>query len=135
MARFHIGRDNWFLVIPAAILGLVTLYTLNQMYRAGDIRRSIEVVTTFEAAGRPPLEVFIAAAEGDLTCTAEVLSSFYGTLDVHCVPRNTGINYRWRVHVGQRAFAPINGGTKALMRRYAPEIFTYGSDAEENDDR
>ena len=135
MARFHIGRDNWFLVIPAAILGLVTLYTLNRMYRAGDIRRSIEVVTTFEAAGRPPLEEFIVAAEGDLTCTAEVLSSFYGTLDVHCVPRDTGINYRWRVHVGQRAFAPINGGTKALMRCYAPEIFAEDSDAEENDDR
>ncbi len=135
MARFHIGRDNWFLVIPAAILGLATLYTVNRMYRAGDIRRSIEVVTAFEAGGQAPLGEFIADDEGDLNCTAEVLSSFYGTLDVHCVPRDTGINYRWRVHVGQRAFAPINGGTKALMRRYAPDIFAEGSDEGRGDDR
>ncbi len=123
MARFHIGRDNWFLVIPTVILGLVSLYTINRMYRAGDIRRSIEVVTTFEAGGQAPLGEYIAVDEGDLSCTAEMLSSFYGTLDVHCVPRNTGINYRWRVHVGQRSFAPMNGGTKALMERYAPEVF------------
>ncbi len=135
MARFHIGRDNWFLVIPMAILGLATLYTLNRMYRAGDIRRSIEVVTSFEAGGQPRLGEFIADDEGELSCTAEVLSSFYGTLDVHCVPRDTGINYRWRVHVGQRAFAPINGGTKALMRRYAPEIFAADSDEEGRDGR
>ena len=133
MARFHIGRDNWFLVIPTAILGLVTLYTVNRMYRAGDIRRSIEVVTGFEVAGRPPLGDYIAASEGDLDCTAEVLSSFYGTLDVHCVPRETRINYRWRVHVGQRAFAPINGGTTALMQRYAPDVFTEGSAVGEGD--
>ena len=80
-------------------------------------------MTGFEAGGQPPLGEYIAAGEGALTCTAEVLSSFYGTLDVHCVPSDTGINYRWRVHVGQSAFAPTNGGTKALMRRYAPDIF------------
>ena len=55
MARWHIGRDNWFLVIPAFLLGLVALYTVHALYRAGDIRRAIEVVVSYRAPGRPPL--------------------------------------------------------------------------------
>jgi hypothetical protein len=124
MARWHIGKDNWFLVIPAAILGLVALYTVNRMYRAGDIRRAIEVVTTYQVGTAPPLGQFLAARDGgDLACSARVLSEFYGTLDVFCSASSTRVPYHWRVHVGQRAFAPGDRPTKRLMHNYAPEIF------------
>ena len=121
--RYHLGWDNWFLVIPAAILGLVSLWTIHRMYQAGDIRRSIEVVAHYRVDGRPTLEEYVAAREGPLDCAAELISRFYGTLDVTCTPGNTGTAYRWRVHVGQRAFAPVDERTRALMREYAPQIF------------
>lgn len=133
MARPHIGLDNWFLVIPGALLGLVALYTVNQMYRAGDIRRSIEVITTYQVEGQAPLQQFVAAAEGALECRAAMVSYFYGTLDVSCVPRDSGTEYNWRVHVGQRAFAPADATTLDLMRRYAPEVFDSRSVADDGD--
>lgn len=123
VARLHIGKDNWFLVIPAAILGLVALYTVNRMYRAGDIRRAIEVVVTYQVGTRPPLGEYIQSQQGAIECTARMLSHFYGTLDVACGARDPGPRYRWRVHVGQRAFAPADDVTRELMQAYAPEIF------------
>ena len=122
MAKWHIGRDNWFLVIPAAILGLVALYTVNQMYRAGDIRRSIQVVTTYEVEGQVPLGDFLEAREGVVECAAVMISRFYGTLDVSCGSSESQ-TFTWRVHVGQGAFAPADDATLALMREYAPEVF------------
>lgn len=133
MARFHIGRDNWFLVIPALILGLVALFTINRMYRAGDIRRSIEVVTGYRAAGSgPTLGAYLAEREGPVDCSAEIVSQFYGTLDVQCATRTAGNRYRWRVHVGQRAFAPADDATRDLMAEFAPGIFTETSEGEDS---
>lgn len=123
MARVHIGWDNWFLVIPGAILGLVVLYTVNRMYHAGDIRRAIEVVVTYQVEPQPPLGEYLQARQGAIECSAEMLSYFYGTLDVACEPREAGQSYLWRVHVGQRAFAPADDITRELMQAYAPEIF------------
>lgn len=123
MARFHIGKDNWFLVIPAAILGLVALFTINRMYRAGDIRRSIEVVTDYRAAEQPPLGEYLTRREGPVECAAEIVSRFYGTLNVECATAGGANRYRWRVHVGQRAFAPADDATRELMRSYAPGVF------------
>ncbi len=123
MARWHIGKDNWFLVIPAAILGLAALWTVNSMYRAGDIRRSLEVVTSYAPGGRQPLGEWLAEREGRLECTARMVSRFYGTLDVVCTPAGSGNRYAWRVHVGQLAFAPMDNTTGDLMRTYAPEVF------------
>lgn len=123
MARWHIGKDNWFLVIPAAILGLVALWTVHSMYRAGDIRRSIQVVTDYAPDGRQSFGEWLAVREGALTCEAELVSRFYGTLDVTCTPAGTARPYSWRVHVGQLAFAPVDDATRALMRTYAPDIF------------
>ncbi len=126
MARFHLGRDNWFLVIPAAILGLAALLTLNRMYRAGDIRRAIEVVLTYQVDGRPMLRDYLGERDGAVSCTAEVLSRIYGTLDVSCRGAEAERPYLWRVHVGQRAFAPADQITRELMRTYAPDIFGSG---------
>jgi len=123
MAKWHIGWDNWFLVIPAAIMGLVSLYTINQMYRAGDIRRSIQVVTTYEVEGQPMFGDYLESRVGPVDCAAEMISRFYGTLDVSCVARENPQNFTWRVHVGQDAFAPANDATLALMREYAPAVF------------
>jgi hypothetical protein len=123
MASWHIGRDNWFLVIPAAILGVVALLTINQMYRAGDIRRSIEVVTTYAVEGQPVFGDFLEAREGPVNCVALMVSRFYGTLDVSCTSLERSSTFTWRVHVGQRAFAPADDATLALMRAYAPGIF------------
>lgn len=129
MAKWHIGWDNWFLVIPAAIMGVVALYTINQMYRAGDIRRSIQVVTTYEVEGHPVFGDYLEASVGPVDCVAEMVSRFYGTLDVSCTSRETRQRLTWRVHVGQGAFAPADDKTLALMRRYAPEVF--GQEASE----
>lgn len=123
MARWHIGKDNWFLVIPAAILGLVALWTVHSMYRAGDIRRSIQVVTEYAPGEHVPLGEWLSVREGALACGAEMVSRFYGILDVTCTPAGTGNAYSWRVHVGQLAFAPMDDATRALMRTYAPEVF------------
>lgn len=123
MARWHLGRDNWFLVIPAAILGVAALLTINSMYRAGDIRRSIEVVTTFAPGDRPTFGDWLVDREGAVDCAAELVSRFYGTLDVVCTAAVTGNSYVWRVHVGQRAFAPKDDATRELMRTYAPDVF------------
>lgn len=123
MAKWHIGWDNWFLVIPAAIMGIVALYTVNQMYRAGDIRRSIQVVTTYEVEGQPVFGDFLEASVGPVDCVAQMVSRFYGTLDVSCTGRQNSQTFTWRVHVGQDAFAPANDETLALMREYAPEVF------------
>lgn len=123
MAKAHIGWDNWFLVIPAAILGLVALWTVNRMYQAGDIRRSIEVVTTYQVAGRPPLGDYMESREGPMECSATLVSRFYGTLDVACAASDSPATYTWRVHVGQRAFAPADDATLELMSDYAPDVF------------
>lgn len=123
MARWHIGKDNWFLVIPAAILGLVALWTVHSMYRAGDIRRSIQVVTEYAPDGRKPLGEWMAEREGALDCRAEMVSRFYGALDVSCRPNEADTTYTWRVHVGQLAFAPADDATLELMGQYAPELF------------
>jgi hypothetical protein len=123
MAKWHIGRDNWFLVIPAAILGVAALLTINAMYRAGDIRRSIEVVTTYTVDGQPMLGDFLEERAGRLECAAEMISRFYGTLDVTCSSRESGQAFIWRVHVGQRAFAPADDATLAVMQEYAPDVF------------
>jgi len=133
MARAHIGFDNWFLVIPAAVLGLVALYTVNRMYRAGDIGRAIEVVTTYQVEPKPPLGEYLRQRQGDLSCEAEMLSYFYGTLDVTCFAPGQRERYRWRVHVGQRAFAPADDATRRLMQEYAPEIFVPNSDEDHGD--
>ncbi|NKB88015.1 MAG: hypothetical protein GKS06_07330 [Acidobacteria bacterium] len=128
MAKWHLGWDNWFLVIPAALLGVAALITINQMYRAGDIRRSIEVVTTYEVQGQPMLGDFMESREGQVDCAAEMISRFYGTLDVSCASRESGLTFTWRVHVGQRAFAPADDLTLALMRDYAPGVFGDSTD-------
>ncbi len=127
MAKWHIGWDNWFLVIPAAIMGLVALYTVNQMYRAGDVRRSIQVVTTYEVEGQPMFGDFLEARVGSVDCFAEMISRFYGTLDVSCTSRASSQTYTWRVHVGQDAFAPADDATLAFMQEYAPEVFGQGA--------
>ena len=125
MERAHIGLDNWFLVIPAAILGVAALLTVNSMYRAGDIRRSIEVVTTYQVEGKPMLGDFLESRVGAVACEAELLSTFYGTLDVSCAGAGAADapRYSWRVHVGQRSFAPSDDVTFGLMREYAPSVF------------
>ena len=123
MERPHIGMDNWFLVIPAALLGLVALFTVNRMYRAGDLRRAVEVVTTYEADERIPFADWLQSREGVMDCRADMVSRFYGTLDVTCSTADGHNEYRWRVHVGQLAFAPADDSTLQLMRSYAPEVF------------
>jgi hypothetical protein len=127
MPGWHIGKDNWFLVIPAAILGVVALLTVSQMYRAGDIRRSIEVVTTYVVDGQPVFGDFLESREGPVNCSAVLISRFYGTLDVSCTSLEQGNTFTWRVHVGQRAFAPADDQTLGLMQAYAPD--TFGTEA------
>ena len=120
----RISRDNWFLVIPTLVLGIVASYTLYQMHAAGDVRRSIAVVAEYEAGGKPPLGDFLAA-RGPVTCEAAVVSSFYGTMDVVCrVGERDPEVYVWRVAVMQEQFAPADEPTKALMAEYQPSIFT-----------
>ena len=121
--RASLTRDNWFLVVPAVVLGVVVLYTLNRMYAAGDVRRAIEAVVDYRAGDRPPLQDFITRGRGALHCDAAVISRFYGKLDVTCRPPDGSQAYRWRVHVGQLTFAPADQVTRQLMQRYAPELF------------
>lgn len=116
-----VNRDNWFLVVPTLVLGVVALYTLHSMYAAGDVRRAVEIVAEYRAGERPPLGDWLAQRSASMQWNAEVVSRFYGTLEVSC--RTAGDDYRWRVDTLQRAFAPADETTRALMRQYDPDAF------------
>ncbi len=117
------NRDNWFLVLPTFVLGIVASYTLYQMHAAGDARRAIEIVAEYEADGQPPLGEFLAR-RGPLAWETEVVSNFYGTMEVECIVGPTNLErFAWRVHVMQKVFAPADASTRALMGEYQPELF------------
>ncbi|HJO30009.1 MAG TPA: hypothetical protein QGG30_05945 [Acidobacteriota bacterium] len=118
------NRDNWFLVLPTFVLGIVASYTLYQMHAAGDARRAIEIVAEYEAAGQPPLGEFLAR-RGPLAWETEVVSNFYGTMEVACIvgPTNNLERFAWRVHVMQKVFAPADASTRTLMGEYQPDLF------------
>ncbi len=118
------NRDNWFIVLPTIVLGIVASYTLYQMHAAGDARRAIEIVAEYEAAGQPPLGEFLAR-RGPLAWETEVVSNFYGTMEVACIvgPTNNLERFAWRVHVMQKVFAPADASTRALMGEYQPDLF------------
>ena len=119
----NLNRDNWFLVLPTVVLGIVASYTLYQLHAAGDVRRAIEIVAEYEADGQPPLAEFLAR-RGRLEWDSEVVSSFYGTMDVACVVGLTNPQrFVWRVHVMQKAFAPADDRTRALMGEYEPSLY------------
>ena len=119
----RLTRENWFLVVPTIALGLLATYTLYRLHGAGDVRRAVEVVAEYEGADRPSLGEFLAA-RGPLEWDAEVVSSFYGTMDVRCrVGVRDPRTYRWRVDVLQMAFAPADVPTRELMAEYEPELY------------
>ncbi len=124
----RINRDNWFLVLPTVVLGIVATYTLYQLHAAGDVRRAIEVVAEYAAEGEETLGDFLAQ-RGPVVCDATVVSSFYGTMDVTCtVGRLDPERYVWRVDVMQQAFAPADEPTRRLMAEYQPSLFAKGSE-------
>jgi hypothetical protein len=118
-----LNRDNWFLVLPTFVLGIVASYTIYQMHAVGDARRAIEIVAEYAADGQPPLGEFLAH-RGPLDWDTEVVSSFYGTMEVACIvgPENLQ-RFAWRVHVMQKIFAPADANTRALMGEYQPDLF------------
>ena len=114
------NRDNWFLVLPTFVLGIVASYTLYQMHASGDARRAIEIVAEYEADGQPPLGEFLAR-RGPLAWETEVVSNFYGTMEVECIVGPTNLErFAWRVHVMQKVFAPADASTRALMGNINP---------------
>lgn len=123
----RLDRNNWFLVIPTIVLGVAATVTLYRMHGAGDVRTALQVVTGYQAEGRLPLGEYVAAGAERVDWDAEVVSSFYGTMDVTCrVGEPESVDYRWRVDVVRHAFAPADEPTKALMKEYDPEIFAAG---------
>ncbi|MFQ5743229.1 MAG: hypothetical protein ACE5HV_06525 [Acidobacteriota bacterium] len=121
------NRENWFLVLPTIVLGVVALLTLHHLHAAGDVRRAVETVSIYRAGERPPLGEYLAAGADRLDWQAKVVSRFYGTLDVSCrLTRRGGepVEYRWRVDVLQGAFAPADETTRELMRQYEPALYS-----------
>ena len=123
------NRDNWFLVVPTIVLGIVASYTLYQMHAAGDVRRAIEIVAEYEADGQPPLAEYLGRM-GQLEWESAVVSNFYGTMDVTCIVASSerGRHFVWRVDVLQKAFAPADEATRELMAEYQPSLFSKTSD-------
>jgi len=118
------NRDNWFLVVPTILLGVVASYTLYQLHAAGDVRRAVGIVVEYEADGQPSLAEYLGR-QGLVDCDAEVVSNFYGTMDVTCkVGRLSASYYVWRVDVIQKAFAPADGATREMMSRYQPSLYS-----------
>jgi hypothetical protein len=118
------NRDNWFLVLPTIVLGVVASYTLYQMHAAGDVRRSVAVVAEYEAAGQPPLGDYLAR-RGPLEWDSTVVSRLYGTMDVTCKVGRTRVqHYVWRVDLLQQAFAPADAATRELMGEYEPSLYS-----------
>lgn len=120
----RLSRDNWFLVVPTVVLGIAATITLHRLHAAGDVRHAVEIVAEYEAEGQPPLGEFLAL-RGPLAWETEVISSFYGTMDVICrVGRSEPHAFRWRVDVLQMAFAPADETTRELMAEYDPVLFS-----------
>ncbi|HEX9698908.1 MAG TPA: hypothetical protein VGD06_05555 [Acidobacteriota bacterium] len=118
------NRDNWFLVLPTIVLGVVASYTLYQMHASGDVRRSVAVVAEYEADGRPPLGDYLAR-RGPLEWDSTVVSRLYGTMDVTCKVGQAGVQrYVWRVDLLQQAFAPADAATRELMGEYEPALYS-----------
>ena len=118
------NRDNWFLVVPTVLLGIAASWTLYQLHAAGDVRRAVEVVAEYQAEGQPTLADFLAR-QGRVDCGAEVVSSFYGTMDVTCrVGDISPKHYVWRVSVMQKAFAPADDATREMMALYQPSLYS-----------
>jgi len=115
------NRSNWFLVIPTIAFGIWASWALYQAHAAGDARRAVEVVGEYRAAGQPPLAEFLDE-RGPVSCDAEVVSSFYGTMDVTCRV-GTAQFYVWGVDVLQQNFAPADEATRTLMAEYEPSLF------------
>ena len=117
------NRSNWFLVIPTIIFGIWASWALYQMHAAGDARRAVEIIGEYQADGQPPLAEFLGR-RGQVACDSEVVSNFYGTMDVTCRVGGTQPSfYVWRVDVLQRNFAPADDATRALMAEYQPSLF------------
>lgn len=117
------SRSNWFLVIPTVIFGIWASWALYQMHAAGDARRAVNIVGEYRAAGMPTLAEFLGE-RGAVACASEVISSFYGTMDVTCrVGDGNSKEYVWRVDVLQEKFAPADERTRALMAEYEPSLF------------
>ena len=118
-----VTRENWFLVVPTIILGIVASYTLFRLHAAGDARRAIAIVVEYEAEGQPPLGEFLAL-RGPIAWESEIVSSFYGSMDVSCLIGSTDPRrFVWRVHVMQKVFAPADQATRALMGEYEPSLY------------
>ena len=121
--RSPMNRNNWFLVLPTIVLGVWASYALYQMHAAGDARRAVAVVGEYRAEGQPTLAEYLGM-RGSVECVSEVVSSFYGTMDVTCTVRSTQPRrYVWRVDVLQEVFAPADESTRELMAEYQPSLF------------
>ena len=118
------NRGNWFLVIPTVVLGVWASYALYQMHAAGDARRAVQIVGEYRAPGQPSLGEYLGR-EGTVECATEVVSSFYGTMDVTCTVGAVAepLSYVWRVDVLQEIFAPADASTRELMARYQPSLY------------
>jgi hypothetical protein len=117
------NRGNWFLVIPTIVFGIWASWALYQMHAAGDARRAVEIVGEYRAEGQPSLGEYLGE-RGPVACTSEVVSSFYGTMDVTCeVGAPASRSYVWRVDVLQQNFAPADEATRSLMAEYQPSLF------------
>ena len=117
------NRNNWFLVVPTVVLGLWASYALYQMHAAGDARRAVNIVGEYRADGQPTLAQYLGR-RGSVECASEVVSSFYGTMDVTCEVGSTRrLTYVWRVDVLQEIFAPADETTRKLMAEYQPSLF------------
>lgn len=118
-------RRNWFLVVPTFVLGIWALVALHGAHERADVRKALDVVRTYEAAGRAPLGELVADERPGVVWETHEISGLYGTFDVVARAGDGGeVVYRWRVDILQRAFAPADEPTSALMRSYAPEIFS-----------
>ncbi len=117
------NRNNWFLVVPTIVLGLWASYALYQMHAAGDARRAVDIVGEYRADGQPTLAEYLGRV-GPVDCGSEVVSSFYGTMDVTCrVGSTRPLTYVWRVDVLQEIFAPADEVTRTLMAEYQPSLY------------
>jgi hypothetical protein len=117
------NRNNWFLVLPTIVLGIWASYALYQMHAAGDARRAVDIVGEYRAEGQPTLAEYLGQ-RGPVACASEVVSSFYGTMDVICsVGATQPKTYVWRVDVLQEIFAPADELTRELMAEYQPALF------------
>lgn len=106
--------------IAIAALGIVaSFWLLESAFSKSDHRKAQELVRGY-AQGRLSLEQFLADRHGagSLVWSSDIVSSFRGTMRVHCRVARSAAGYEFDVDLSRGALKAADDTTRALMAEF-----------------